>query len=105
MSAADDQPAAPLVDLDDGDDPDGSSADFRRLVSWVIVAGLVLGAAAAALLVWEAWSANRAALEHNRQAAAGDAHIYGFAPDGAGPAAPSDPGPPAGVEPETSSSS
>ena len=48
-------------------EPDDQT-DARRLAQWVIVAGLVLGLAAAAFLVWEAWSANRDALEHNRRA-------------------------------------
>jgi uncharacterized membrane protein YebE (DUF533 family) len=72
---------------------DQTAADARRLAQWVIVAGLVLGVAAAAFLVWEAWSANRAALEHNRRAEEADVIPFDGRGDPAPPAASAPAGP------------
>lgn len=90
--------------MSDSEQPDANDADersaaaARRLAEWVIVAGLILGAAAACFLIYEAWSANREALEHNRRSEGAD--VYAF--DGAGRATPSDPGAQAGAHTESS---
>jgi hypothetical protein len=81
-------------------EPDEQTApDPRRLAQWVVVAGLVLGLAAAAFLVWEAWSANRAALEHN-QAHQDEADVIPF--DHRGDPAPPAASAPAGPRDQTS---
>jgi uncharacterized membrane protein YebE (DUF533 family) len=77
--------------------------DARRLAGWIVVAGLVLGIAAAAFLVWEQWQANQAALTHNA-AAGGGADVYPFAEPETAPAdsPPPDPGAPPGPHSQTS---
>jgi hypothetical protein len=88
----------PAAAADDHPDPDPdeqttAAADARRLAQWVIVAGLVLGLAAAAFLVWEAWSANRDALEHNRRGEEADVIPFDHRGDPAPPAASAPAGP------------
>jgi uncharacterized membrane protein YebE (DUF533 family) len=94
----DGHPAEP----DDDDEP-GTIAgiDARRLAGWIVVAGLVLGVAAAAFLVWETWSANQAVINEQQTAAGADV-VPIVDPDDMGGAAPPDPSPPPGPQSQTS---